>query len=373
MKTTPSYMTAAVLTGFGGLEKLEIRHDVPVPKIASTDVLIEVGGCGINNTDINTRAGWYNRSVKVGTTIEGGTRGFALAEEEHSGGGEGAFEFPRIQGADVSGIISKVGTKISPERLGERVLVDPLIRELKPKESSYQGQYLGNGIDGGFAQFCKVPAVNAITLNSSLTTEELATLPCSYSTAELMLTRSKLSHTDTVVITGASGGVGSAAVQLAKKRGSFVIALTTKKKMKAMEALNPDVVLDRNLPDLLTAVRKVSPRGEVDVVVDVVGGVNFSVWIDCLRRKGRYVTSGAIGGPIVELDLRSLYLKDLLLVGATELPMKVFSDLIRYIENGEIKPLLAQTFALEDIHEAQRVFMNKEHIGNLVVVPPRSS
>ena len=177
------------------------------------------------------------------------------------------------------------------------------------------------------------------------------------------------SSNDVVVITGASGGVGSAAVQLAKRRGAFVVAITTEDKAEFVRKLGPDTILSRDKEELSKAVRDASPNNHIDVVVDVVGGENFSVWIDCLRPGGRYLTSGAIAGPIVELDLRSLYLKDLALIGATEVPADVFENVIRYIENNEIQPVLSEVFALDEIHAAQRCFLEKKHCGNIVIVP----
>ena len=373
MTTTPNTMTAAVLTGFGGLDKLEVRHDVPVPLVGPSDVLIRVGACGINNTDINTRAGWYNASVRVGTTREGGLTGFDLKESEQSGGGgvgEGAdFEFPRIQGADVAGAIIGVGSAVSKDRIGERVLIDPLVRPIGVSENQQKNCYLGNGIDGGFAELCCVPSINAKAVRIDMSAEELATFPCSSSTAELLMVKGSVSPEDVVIITGASGGVGSAAVQLAKRRGAFVIAITTEEKSEFVEKLGPDTILLRDTEGLVKAVRDSSPNNGIDVVVDVVGGDNFKLWVKCLRPGGRYLTSGAIAGPIVELDLRLLYLKDLTLIGATELPAAVFESLIGYIENKEIQPVLAEVFPLNKIHDAQRAFLEKKHCGNIVIVP----
>ena len=124
----------------------------------------------------------------------------------------------------------------------------------------------------------------------------------------------------TILITGASGGVGSALIQLAKRRGAFVIALTSSEKIAGIKRLGADAVISRDLSDVASAVKELSPKGCVDVVADIAGGKAFRVWIQCLRRAGRYVTSGGIAGPVVELDLRELYLKDLDLLGVTAIP-----------------------------------------------------
>ena len=107
--------------------------------------------------------------------------------------------------------------------------------------------------------------------------------------------------------------------------------------------------------------------GRFDVVADIVGGDCFGDWLEALARGGRYVTSGAIAGPIVELDLRTLYLNDLQLQGATVYPPQVFADLVGYIERGEVRPLVGGSYPLEEIHQAQRAFAAKSHVGNLVI------
>jgi NADPH:quinone reductase-like Zn-dependent oxidoreductase len=158
-------------------------------------------------------------------------------------------------------------------------------------------------------------------------------------------------------------------VQLAKRRGAWVLAITSQAKMDDIRELGADEVLVRNQKDLADQIREILPGGEVDVVADVVGGAGFSVWLDLLCRGGRYVTSGAIAGPIVELDLRTLYLKDLEMHGATVMPVGIFENLVGYIEKGDIRPLLAEEFSIYDIKKAQEAFLGKKHIGNFVVIP----
>jgi NADPH:quinone reductase-like Zn-dependent oxidoreductase len=362
-------MTAAVLTGHGGLEKVIVRENIPVPKPKANEVLINVGACGMNNTDINTRIGWYSKSVGNGTNSTGASDGLDRRSEEDATWGGGAVVFPRIQGADVAGRIVAVGGDVSSKRVGERVLVDPWLRDPSNPGNRNLAAYLGSERDGGFAQYTTVPAENAFVIKSELTDAELATFPCSYSTGEHMLHRVRLSGGDKIVIPGASGGVGSALVQLAKRRGAWVLAITSKAKMGAIRELGADAVLDRNQKNLEHQVQEILPGGEVDVVADVVGGTGFSMCFNLLCRGGRYVTSGAIAGPIVELDLRTLYLKDLEMHGATVMPVGVFKNLVSYIDNGEIRPLLAKEFSINDIKKAQKEFLAKQHIGNFAVLP----
>ena len=365
----PTHMKAVLLTGHGGFDKLDIRDDVPVPHPGPGEVLIAVGACGMNNTDINTRIGWYSRTVNTGTTTEGGAEGMADVSGKDATWGFGALEFPRIQGADIAGRIVAAGDGVPAGRVGERVLVDPWIRDKDTPENRNLAGYLGSERDGGFAQYAAVPAENAFPINSEFSDAELATFPCAYSTAEHMLTRVDLNAGETILVPGASGGVGSALVQLAKRRGAWALALTSAGKADQAKALGADAVVDRREPDVEGRIRSVLPKGELDVVADVVGGELFPMVMALLCRGGRYVASGAIAGPMVELDLRSLYLKDLEMHGATVMPVGIFANLVRYIENREIRPLLAGQFSLHDIKNAQERFLEKQYFGNFAILP----
>ena len=332
-------MHAVVLTGHGDLEKLEYREDVPIPSPASGEALIEVHACGMNNTDINTRTGWYGR------------------------GWSGSVTFPRIQGADPIGLVVAVGESVDPALVGQRALVDAWLRS--PDGALDKAGYLGSERNGGYAEFVTVPAANAYPIETDLSDVELASFPCSYATAEHMLHRPNVRSGQWVLVTGASGGVGGALVQLAKRRAARVIALTSAAKVDDVRAIGADVVLDRAMPDLGEAVLELT--GGVDVFADVVGGDLFAGLFETIRRGGHYATSGAIAGPIVPLDLRTLYLRDLTMHGATVLPPEVFANLVGYIERGEITPIVAGTFPLEEMAKAQEAFIKKEHVGNLVI------
>lgn len=358
MPQIPTTMHAVSLTGHGGFEVLSYREDLPVPQPGPGEVLIRVAAAGINNTDVNTRIGWYSRAVTEGASSDVSEQGFDQAEI-NDGGWAGALEFPRIQGADICGRIVAVGTEVSASRVGERVLVEPCLRI-----GETEFDYMGSECDGGFAQYVKAPALFSHKIECDWSDAELATIPCSYSTAENLLTRSSLGAGETVLITGASGGVGSAAVQLAKRRGARVIAIVGASKMAAVSELGADRVIPRGL-DLVDELGENS----IDVVVDLVAGEQWPSLLQLLRPKGRYAVSGAIGGPLVELDVRTLYLKDLSFFGCTLLEKQVFSNLIGYIERGEIQPVLAKAYPLRDIVKAQQDFLSKVHTGKLVLIP----
>jgi NADPH:quinone reductase-like Zn-dependent oxidoreductase len=174
-----------------------------------------------------------------------------------------------------------------------------------------------------------------------------------------------VTEADTVLVPGASGGVGGALVQLARRRGARVIALASEAKHGDVGALGPDRLLPRAPEDLRAAL-----DGErITVVADVVGGPFWPKLIGILERGGRYVCSGAIAGPMVTLDLRTFYLRDLTFFGSTVIDPEVMPNLVHYIEAGEIRPALAATYPLEDLRAAQAAFIEKRHTGNIVAMP----
>lgn len=327
-------MRAIVLTGHGGYERLSIRDDVAVPTPRAEDVLIRVAAAAVNNTDINTRIGWYT-----------------------GGGWTGSYEFPRIQGIDACGKIVSVGSGVARSRIGERVIVEPCWRT-----ANQPSQFFGSEVDGAFAEFAVVPARYAHAVTSELTDVELASFPCAYSTAENMLTRTRVVTGENVLVTGASGGVGSAVVQLAVARGATVAAIAGVDKHADVRAIGATYVADRDT-DLVAAFG----ADAFDAVIDVVGGAAWPSLLTVLRPRGRYATAGAIAGPEVALDLRTLYLKDLTLFGCTVLDDGVFARLVRRIENGPIRPLITAVMPLHDIVAAQQLFLSKRHVGKIVL------
>ena len=227
--------------------------------------------------------------------------------------------------------------------------------------------YFGSECDGGFAQYTVVDERHVHPVESELSDAELATFATSSMTAENMLNRAGVRSGDRVLITGASGGVGSALIQLARRRGAETVALCGESKAEAVRTLGADHVLPRAPEDLKGTLRTATGRDEVTVVADVVGGALWPQLIAALARGGRYTCAGAIAGPMVSFDLRTFYLRDLVFTGATVPPPGVFADLVGYIERGEIEPLLAAAFPLHDLVAAQAAFITKRHVGNIVV------
>jgi NADPH:quinone reductase-like Zn-dependent oxidoreductase len=309
-------MYGVALTGHGGPEMLQWRDDLATPSPMKGDVIIEVNAAGVNYTDLNTRIGWYSKGD--------------AASEDASWSGT-ALSFPLVQGADVCGTIVAVGEGVNPERIGERVLIEPCLREANG-EALELPWYCGSECDGGFSQYTRVAARHAISINSDLTDVELASFPCSYSTAENMLTRAR------------------------------VIAVTSASKAPLLSELGAETTLTRD-DDYLAKLG----ANSVDVVIDLVAGPKWPALLDILRPFGRYAVAGAIAGPIVDLDVRTLYLKDLSFFGCTILEPEVFDNLVKRIESKQIKPLVAETFTLADIEQAQASFSEKGHVGKIVL------
>lgn len=345
-------MKAVLTTGFGGLDKLEYCENAPIPSPSFHEALIQVGACGLNNTDIWTREGAYGGSVD---------------EDFQSGWRGDKFEFPRIQGADIVGRIVAVGEGVAESRIGERIIVNPTLYKGDGYESIFHAEFIGSERDGGFAEYVTVPVTNAIPILSDLSDAELSTFMVAYLTAEHMLNRGGVARGQTVLVTGASGGVGSAVLQLAKRRGAKVIGVVSRGKETQARDIGADFIIERGnrIGDDLHRMNE--PR--VDVIIDVVAGGQVNELLDILRPGGKFVIAGAIGGPVTKIDWRTVYLKYLDILGSTLGTMEEARDVVRYIEGGEIKPLLYKAYPLKDIVQAQTDFMNKKFFGKLAVVP----
>lgn len=347
-------MNAVILTGFGGPEKL-VYTQVPKPTPKPREVLIKVGACSVNNADINTRTGWYGAEDNFQSILQDKNK-----NNKPIGWQQVNIKFPRIQGNGVAGQIVEVGDQVNEKLIQQRVIVNGCILG----ENLEDCQYLGSELDGGFAEYTIVPTTNVYPINSPLSDIELASFPSSYATAENMLTKGRVSEADTVLIMGASGGVGSALIQLSKIRGATVIAVVGSGKENFAQELGADYVYLKNevLADNLV-------KHQITVVLDVVGGDYFNLMINNLTVRGRYICAGAISSPLVNLNLRDLIYKELEMVGATRYDSTLFERLVRYIEQGLLKPVVAKVFPLPQIKEAQIFFQAKKFFGKIIITP----
>lgn len=353
--TVPATMRGVQLMGHGGPEKLVWNEAIAVLKPKTGEALVRVLAAGVNNTDINTRIGWYSKDVTGATDALGDNA------EIEAGGWSGALSFPLIQGGDLCGEVVALGEAVAAPAIGRRVTC--AINQPNPTaDKPLNFRALGSEYDGAFAQYCAVPADQLFDVTQSpLGDEEIAATPCSHGTAYNLLSRAGVRDGDRVLVTGASGGVGLAAVELARIKGAHVTGVASGAKQDAVKNAGADVVIGReDVPD----------PDSFSAVIDVVGGPAFAHLLEALEPGGRYATSGAIAGPIVETDLRTVYLKDLTIFGCTFTPKAVFAELVELINAGRIRPLVSKTYPLSAIREAQADFAAKTYPGKLVLLPP---
>ncbi len=355
-------MRAWMLIGHGGMDMLQLREDCPRPVAGSEEVLVRVLACGLNNTDVNTRTGWYSAAVTGPTT---GQELDAAGDDDASWGGV-PLTLPRIQGADVCGIVEEAGCGAGRDLVGKRVLIDPWIRDWRDPGERERIGYFGSETDGGFAEYACVHHRQVHAIDSDMTDAELATFATGWGTALYMLERVTVGEGDTVLVTGASGGVGSALVQLAKLRQARVVGICSPEKADILARTGTDAVIRRQAGNLKAAIEAAIP-GRITVVADLVGGTMFRELIDLLAPGGRYVVAGAIGGPCVQLDLRTLYLRDLRFAGVTIPAPGAFARLVDIIESGRVRPVLAAEYGFEELPRAQQAFIDKRHVGNIVI------
>jgi len=379
----PDRMNAVLLTGHGGPEMLEYRDDVRVPQPGPGEVLIEVGACGMNNTDIKVREAAY--AVDFDPNAQAGED--QAAASIRSLDGQTTLGFPRIQGADIAGRIITVGEGVDPARIGARVVVDFSIyhgrdADGQPTMDLWNVDYIGHGRDGGYADYVCVPSENAHAITRDMSDEELATFGCSTLTAEHMLARTHVEAGQFILITGASGGVGSAAVQLARARGARAIAVTSRSKEEALLALGAEACIARQdfLDEagafdgqrfLAKVEETTGGRCRIDTVVDQVGGAMFHPLLRSLKPDGHYITAGTIAGYTPRINLHTVYMAFLNIHGSSQGTPQDFARIVDYIESGTIKPALGGQFPLSQLREAQEAFQKKSHVGNLVIVPDR--
>ncbi|MCP4008208.1 MAG: zinc-binding dehydrogenase [Proteobacteria bacterium] len=351
----PEVMSGVQLTRHGGPEALVWNEAIPVRAPESDEVVVRVKASGVNNTDINTRIGWYSTDVKDSTEE------VKLDANIEDGGWAGALPFPLIQGGDLCGDIVSVGDDVTGFEIGMRVTC-PTNQPVPTQNEPTKFVAIGSEFDGAFAQYCTLPADRLFDVsNSPLSDVEIAALPCAFGTAWNLLSRSNVSDGDKVLITGASGGVGLAAVQLAKLRGAQVTGIASPAKQDVVRLSGAETIINRG--------ETPEPQAYT-VVIDVVGGDHWIHFINALKPGGRYAVSGAIAGPVIEADLRTIYLNDITIFGCSFQPVKVFAELVGLINEGRIQPYISKTYPLREIATAQEDFQSKRFPGKLVLIPP---
>jgi NADPH:quinone reductase-like Zn-dependent oxidoreductase len=343
-------MRAVRIAAHGGPEVLDLA-EVAVPAPQAGEVLVQVSAVALNNTDVWTREGAYGRP----------------GDPKALSGWRGPIDFPRIQGADVAGQVVAVGADVDGSLVGRRVVVDPAIYDREGADANPVG-LMGSERDGGYAEYVTAPAerVHDVT-ESPLTDDQLATLPTAYGTALGMIERGRLRSGETVLVSGASGGVGVALIQLARARGARVLAISSGSKIDSVREAGAHEVVDRarDVPD---QIRAAAPEG-IDVALDVVAGDLVSAGLPLLREGGRWVVAGALGGYDVTFDVRRLYLHNAQVIGSSMHTPTHFGLLMDLARQAEIQPVIAATFPLEQAVQAQEELARRDHVGKIVMHP----
>ena len=346
----PGTMRAMRITQHGGPDVLE-PAEVPVPTPQAGEVLVRVSAAALNNTDLWTREGAYGRP----------------GDPEALSGWRGPIDFPRIQGADVAGRVVGAGSDVAASLVGRRVVVDPAIYDAEGPDANPVG-LMGSERDGGYAEYVTAPAerVHDVT-GSALTDGQLAALPTAYGTALGMIERGRLREGETVLVSGASGGVGVALVQIARARGARVLAISSGSKIEAVREAGAHEVVDR-ARDVVEQIRAAAPEG-VDVALDVVAGKLVGEGLPLLREGGRWVIAGALGGYDVVFDVRRLYLHNAQVIGSAMHTPRHFALLMDMARDAGIQPVIAATFPLDQAARAQEELARRSHVGKIVLQP----
>ncbi|MCK0746635.1 zinc-binding dehydrogenase [Chromohalobacter nigrandesensis] len=367
-ETLPDTMAAMLLTEHGDIDKLVYRQDISVPRPARDEVLVQVTATAKNNTDRKAREGLYPTKDKEDTTS------FQI-------GGSPTLTFPRIQGADVAGHVVAVGEDVSAERIGQRGLLDFNIYADARPDINLTPDYYGHGADGGFAEYIAVPSSQFHTVdNPELADAELAAMGmCSYQTALHMLNAAHVKAGEHVLVTGASGGVGTALIRLCRIMGATPYALSQPDKAEALLALGAEAVLDRSdMQDFTEKVRALTQDRPIDAVMDLVGGEMTDRFIDTMifdmtRRTTypRLSIAGASGGNISEIMWTRIYLYQVQIFGVSHGTRDEAEQLVAWIREGKLKPVLHAAFKLSELHDAERYFVNRNsnYLGKIVIVP----
>lgn len=364
----PPTMSAMVLTGHGGLDKLEYRQDIPVPQPKPGEVLVKVTATAKNNTDRKAREGLYPTRDKAEMTS------FQIA-------GAPTLTFPRIQGADVVGKVVAVGDKVAPERIGERGLLDFNLYADDRRDINLTPDYYGHGADGGFAEYIAVPSAQFHQIeDTELADAELAAMGmCSYQTALHMLNVAKVQAGERVLVSGASGGVGTALIQLCRILGAIPYALSQRDKADGLRALGAEMVFDRSDMSRFTdTVRQATGGKPIDAVMDLVGGEMTNRFIDTMifdmsRRTTypRLSIAGASGDNLSEIMWTRIYLYQVQIFGVSHGTREEAEQLIAWIRSGQLRPVLFGAFKLSELHAAERFFVERSSnfLGKIVIVP----
>jgi alcohol dehydrogenase len=330
--TTTATMQAAVIRRHGGPEVTEVE-ELERPAAGPGEAVVRVAACGLNHLDIFVRRGMPGLPIPL----------------------------PHVSGGDIAGWVDEVGEGASPDLLGTTVLVDPAVGD----------GALGETVPGGLAEYVVVPVENLIPLEDPDGLIAFAALPIAYGTAyRMIVTRARLAAGETIVILGASGGVGVACVQFAKRIGARVLACTSSaEKARRLRDLGADEAIDVLEEDFSAAVWKLTDKKGADVVVDYSGKETWPGSIRCTTHGGRIVTCGATTGFDATTDLRYVWRRELNILGSDGWTRSELLDVVGLVARGELDPVVHGVYPLSHVSEAIAQLEERRAFGKVVVVP----
>ena len=335
-------MRAAVIHEHGGPENLVYEENFPDPECGPEDVVVRVKASSLNYHDIFTRRGMPGIKLNM----------------------------PVIPGLDVAGEIAEVGSDVSGWSVGDRVLIDPRNR--------VEGGLMGETMHGGLAEYCRARAHQMVRMPDGVTFEEAASLPVAYGTAHrMMVTQGKISDGERCLVLGASGGVGTGCVLLAKMFGAQVIVCaSTQDKIDRLKEFGADDginyvedAVEKEVWKRFTKPTRYSYDGGVDMVVNFTGGDTWVPSLKCLRKGGRMMTCGATAGFDPKTDIRYIWTFELQVLGSNSWEREDLEQLMDYIQNDRMHPVIDRSFPLTESCEALRLLEDREVFGKVVVCP----
>ena len=335
-------MKAIVLYEHGGQDQLIYETDYRDPEIGRGDVLVRVKASSLNYHDVFTRRGMPG--IKLG--------------------------LPVIPGLDVAGEVAEIGPEVDGWNVGDRVLVDPINR--------VEGGLQGETVDGGLAELCRVRAHQLIPIPEGVSFAQAASLPVAYGTAHrMMFFNGNVKAGEKMLVLGASGGVGTCCVLLGKKMGMEVISCAgSQDKLDRLKELGSDHVLNYNEVDFRKEINEMYGKphrrtydGGVDVVVNFTGGDTWVNSFKCMKRGGRLLTCGATAGFDPKTDIRYIWTFELKICGSNSWTKEDLTDLMSYIQDGSMEPVIDTTLPLEQGAEGVRMIEDREVFGKIIIEP----
>jgi NADPH:quinone reductase-like Zn-dependent oxidoreductase len=342
-------MKAVLFVDHGGPERLQLE-EVQDPSPGPNEVVVQVKACAVNHVDL-----WVLK-----------------------GGPAYPVQRPHVLGADVAGIVESVGSAVTGLKRGQRVIIAPGIScfqcdRCKAGNDNLCDTYsiLGTKTWGGYAEKVKVPGANVIPIPDSISFEEAAAFPLTFVTAwHMLITRGGLKRWNYVLVIGASSGVGSAAIQIAKLHGAFVLATATSdEKLKMARELGADAVVNSSKESIAHVARAWTQKRGVDIVIEHVGPATWESSIGSLAPNGRLITCGSTTGPEVKIELRYVFSRELSILGNRMGTRAELNEIIGLVGMKKLKPVIAKTFPLAEARQALEFMEERKQFGKIVLIP----